>query len=365
MEKFVLDGRLYKRGFSEIRGKLSETLSKKYGKNTAYITPSGMCSIKTIFEIIAKINITSNEKFYFLVGHELYGDVKKELKRIQEWCLNCEVHFFDIRTNKLTETGESILDFAKKMKNKIKLLYVETVSNPSGCIVDWTTVNPIKKETNCLVVADNTWCSVELFNPFKFSVDVVVNSLTKYYSGGSHIMGALIFDSNLSINSKKFMDLVYQEIKTYHISDNVLKVVQRKTFELQKRMDVACKRVEIALKFFNEKGFKVIHPSLSTHPTKDRFKYLKKSPPVFLVYLPVSRNRQTKYCKKNLDYGTSFGKFNSSVDPYPIKGNSALFDIEKSKKKPVNGVWIRVSIGFGETYSQFNTFLNTIAKIVN
>jgi len=53
------------------------------------------------------------------------------------------------------------------------------------------------------IIIDNTWLSSVLFNPFNFSkaIDMVVVSLTKHYSGGRCIAGAVLGPSGPSMNS--------------------------------------------------------------------------------------------------------------------------------------------------------------------
>ena len=41
-------------------------------------------------------------------------------------------------------------------------------------------------------IIDNTWLTSTIFNPFMYDVDIAVTSLSKHYSGGHCISGALI-----------------------------------------------------------------------------------------------------------------------------------------------------------------------------
>ena len=46
------------------------------------------------------------------------------------------------------------------------------------------------------VIADNTWLSSAIFNPLYHNADIAVTSLTKYYSAGSCICGAILTRNN-------------------------------------------------------------------------------------------------------------------------------------------------------------------------
>ena len=57
-----------------------------------------------------------------------------------------------------------------------------------------------------MVVVDNTWLTGCSFNPFNYDVDIVVDSLTKYYSAGKTISGGIITNNEMIINDvDKFM----------------------------------------------------------------------------------------------------------------------------------------------------------------
>ena len=48
-------------------------------------------------------------------------------------------------------------------------------------------------------MVDNTWLTSSVFNPFDFDIDIVVTSLSKYYSAGSCIGGAIIYKKSCNI----------------------------------------------------------------------------------------------------------------------------------------------------------------------
>ena len=96
-------------------------------------------------------------------------------------------------------------------------------------------------------------------------------------------------------------------------------------------------------------GVKITHPSLDNHSTHDRYGYLKGPPPVFVVTTPRSKSSVNRYCKKHVNYTTSYGKKVSCVDPYP----------EPTK----NGTHVRVAIGYGENKKELAMFLGRIVDL--
>lgn len=73
------------------------------------------------------------------------------------------------------------------------LIFVESCSNPHGRLPDFERLSALRDRTDeCYLVVDNTWLSAAVLNPFRCGADLVVLSLTKYYSGGGAIMGAVL-----------------------------------------------------------------------------------------------------------------------------------------------------------------------------
>lgn len=78
--------------------------------------------------------------------------------------------------------------------NKIDLFLFEACSNPSGLFFNFNILKKFPSHTK--VVCDNTWLSPALFNPIKQGADVIVESMTKYISGGTCIGGLIIGKKN-------------------------------------------------------------------------------------------------------------------------------------------------------------------------
>jgi len=97
-----------------------------------------------------------------------------------------EVRFFD---HKAPETIRDLVD------DRTKLVFVESIGNPLGNIVDIETIAKIAHEMGIPVIVDNTVASPALLKPFQFGADIVVHSLTKYIGGHGNSLGGIIVDS--------------------------------------------------------------------------------------------------------------------------------------------------------------------------
>jgi O-acetylhomoserine (thiol)-lyase len=75
------------------------------------------------------------------------------------------------------------------------LVFVESIGNPLGNIIDLEAIAKIAHEYGVPVVVDNTVATPALLKPFEFGADIVVHSLTKYIGGHGNSIGGIIVDS--------------------------------------------------------------------------------------------------------------------------------------------------------------------------
>ncbi|MFM6952090.1 MAG: cystathionine gamma-synthase [Bacteroidota bacterium] len=83
------------------------------------------------------------------------------------------------------------------MSDRVKMVWVETPTNPLLRIIDIELMIAIGHEFNSIVVVDNTFASPYLQNPAKMGADIVMHSATKYINGHSDVvMGVLCTSSD-------------------------------------------------------------------------------------------------------------------------------------------------------------------------
>lgn len=75
----------------------------------------------------------------------------------------------------------------------ISMVYYETPANPTLACVDMAALSELAHRYQCISVADSTFCTPYVQQPFAFGADYVIHSTTKYLNGhGNSIAGALI-----------------------------------------------------------------------------------------------------------------------------------------------------------------------------
>lgn len=97
-----------------------------------------------------------------------------------------------------------------------KLLYGETLSNPSACVLDLEKFVRIAHANKVPCIVDNTFATPYLCQPFKYGVDIVVHSTTKYMDGHAIQLGGVIVDSgNFDWKNGNFPEFT-QPDESYH-----------------------------------------------------------------------------------------------------------------------------------------------------
>lgn len=79
--------------------------------------------------------------------------------------------------------------------NKIRIVWVETPTNPLLKIVDISAVVRLAAGTGALTVVDNTFATPFLQRPLELGADIVLHSATKYLGGHSDVVGGVLATS--------------------------------------------------------------------------------------------------------------------------------------------------------------------------
>lgn len=100
--------------------------------------------------------------------------------------LGIHTRFFD--PDDPAEKIESLID------ENTKLIYTETVANPSIKIIDFEKIAAIARKHGLVYADDNTLASPVLCRPFEWGANIVVHSSSKYLDGHAAALGGVIVD---------------------------------------------------------------------------------------------------------------------------------------------------------------------------
>jgi len=193
---------------------------------------SGMAAISTLF----LSNLKQGDKV--LTHFSLYGGSEEIFYKLFPQ-FGIEAVITDLR--QLNEVEDII-----KKNRDIKMVYLETPANPTIQCVDIEELTKIAKKYNLKVACDNTFATPYLQQPFKFGVDFIVHSTTKFLNGHGTAIGGILLGTDadfmnakaskvqrlLGGNSNPFDTfLLIQGIKTLEVrmdrhGENALKVAQ-------------------------------------------------------------------------------------------------------------------------------------------
>ncbi len=132
----------------------------------------------------------------FVSSAHLYGGTYNQFK-VSFKRIGVEVRFADV---------DDINDFEKKIDEKTKAIYLETIGNPGFSIPDFEKFGALARKHDLPLIVDNTFgAGGYLFQPLKHGANVVVESATKWIGGhGTSIGGVIIDGGNYNWGNGKF-----------------------------------------------------------------------------------------------------------------------------------------------------------------
>ncbi len=78
------------------------------------------------------------------------------------------------------------------MKDNTKLVYIETPGNPTLAITDIKGAVEIAHKGGAKICIDNTFMSPIMQSPFKFGVDIILHSMTKFINGHADVVAGCV-----------------------------------------------------------------------------------------------------------------------------------------------------------------------------
>ena len=91
--------------------------------------------------------------------------------------------------------GTDPADYAAAITAKTKLIFAETVSNPSGDIADLEGLAAVAHAHNVPLIIDSTIATPYLNRPIEWGADVVIHSATKFLGGHGTTLGGVVVES--------------------------------------------------------------------------------------------------------------------------------------------------------------------------
>ncbi len=200
---------------------------------------------------------------------------------------------------------------ALKSDSAISMLYIETPANPTIQCVDIAELTKLAKKYGKTVACDNTFATPYLQQPFKYGVDFVVHSTTKFLNGHGTAIGGILLGKDIefmSTKATKFHRLLGGNSNAF---DAFLLTNGMKTLEV--RMERHCKNAEQVAAYLDKHTSveKVNYNGLATHADYAVAKKQMKHPGAMMsielkggMQAGVDMMNKLKMCLRTVSLGT-------------------------------------------------------------
>ena len=218
----------------------------------ALLHASGMAAITTLFLSTLK----AGDKI--LSHFSLYGGSQELMDKILPG-LGIEAVIADLRDlNKAEE--------ALKANPQIRMVYLETPANPTVQCVDIEELTKLAKQYGKLVACDNTFATPYLQQPFRYGVDFIMHSTTKFLNGHGTAVGGVLLGRDIEFMNDRVAKAQQLLGGNSNPFDAFLLINGMRTLEI--RMERHCHNATEVAGYLetHEAVAKVNYTGLSSHP---------------------------------------------------------------------------------------------------
>jgi O-acetylhomoserine (thiol)-lyase len=145
----------------------------------------------------AALAVASGHAAQFLVFHTLLqpGDEFIAARKLYGGSINQFNHAYkNFGWNVIWADSDDPSSFEAAVTPRTKAIFVESIANPGGVIVDLQAIAAIARKHRIPLIVDNTMATPYLIRPFEHGADIIVHSATKFLCGHGNSIGGLIVD---------------------------------------------------------------------------------------------------------------------------------------------------------------------------
>src|SRR5712671_5622496 len=121
----------------------------------------------------------------FVASRKLYGGSVTQFGR----------SFKKFGWNAIFVDPDATENFRRALTPKCKAVFVESLANPGGVVVDLSAIAEIAHSAGLPLIVDNTLATPYLCRPFEWGADIVTHSTTKFLGGHGNSMGGIVVES--------------------------------------------------------------------------------------------------------------------------------------------------------------------------
>ena len=249
---------LYGRHFNPTVYNLGRQMAALDGTEAAYCAASGMGAISSVILSLC------NSGDEVVASNAIYGGTFALLHDFLPKKAGITTRFIDI-----TDVGA----VADAVTDKTRLIFTETVSNPTLRLADIPRLADVAQEKGIKLVVDNTFTPLT-FSPASLGADIVVHSITKFISGSSDIIAGAVCGTEEFI--AELMDLHTGPLMLLGatMDANVAYSISLRIPHLPLRIKAHSERALAIATRLDELGLEVCYPGLPGHPDHELFEKL-------------------------------------------------------------------------------------------
>ena len=299
----------------------------------AFLHSSGQAAMTTLFLASLKQGDT------ILSHYSLYGGTHELLHKVLP-PLGIDVIIADLRDLNATET-------IIKNNPALKWMHLETPANPTIQCVDIEALTGLSRKYGLGISVDNTFATPYLQQPFRYGVDFVFHSTTKFLNGHGTAIGGVLIGKDIELMNTKFTKWHRLLGGNSNAFDAFLLTLGMKTLEL--RMERHCHNaMEVAQYLQDHKHVDKVHyTGLADHPDFDTCARQMRHPgPMMSIELKGGLEAGKKFidrlqvCTRAVSLGTA-----DTLISHPASMSHFGVSKEERIKFGITDGLIRMSIG--------------------
>lgn len=229
----------------------------------------------------------------------------------------------------------------------IKMMYLETPANPTIQCVDLEELTLLAKQHNLIVACDNTFATPYLQQPFRYGIDFIVHSTTKFLNGHGTAIGGILLGRDIELMKTKITKIHRTLGGNSNAFDAFLLIQGIKTLEV--RMERHCHNAMEVAHFLqaHPSVAKVNYTGLTEHP--DHYTAMKqmRHPGAMLSFelkgglqAGIDFMNKLKMCVRTVSLGTC-----DTLLSHPASMTHYSVPKEEKEKYGITDGLIRMNVG--------------------
>jgi methionine-gamma-lyase len=335
---------LYGRHFNPTVYVLGKQIASLEGAEDGYCTASGMSAISGV------ITQLCGSGDHIVSSDTIYGGTFALFNDYLPAKTGLRVSFVD---------ATDLPQVEKAVASGTKLLYVESIANPTLRVADIPRLAEIAHGHGAKLVVDNTFSPL-ILSPAKLGADIVVHSLTKFINGASDFIAGAICGRTDFVQS--LMDLHTGSLMLLGptMDSKTAFNISMRLPHLGLRMTEHSRRALYFATRLKDLGLDVIYPGLPDHPDHETLKRLANPQfgfgGLFCLDLGdmLTANRFMEILQNEQRFGfmaVSLGYYETLMSCSASSTSSELSE-EDQKKAGIRPGLVRISIGYTGSLEQ-------------